>query len=103
MEKARSKPQLHHQESGRTELNRRRWEPFILHLRQKRLWKAAEQDVAPCEQCAEEGKPYAKQRIEGHHVIARSVAPQLTYDPDNIRFLCRSHHSKETARERYGQ
>jgi 5-methylcytosine-specific restriction endonuclease McrA len=37
--------------------------------------------------------------VEVHHIESRRDAPEKFFDPANLRGLCKSCHSRETARE----
>lgn len=50
-----------------------------------------------CFECQRQGMMV--EAVEVHHVVPRRDAPERFYDPANLRGLCKSCHSRETARE----
>jgi len=68
-------------------LNSRKWQRL-------RLYYLARNPL--CADCNERGR--SEPATEVHHVIKRSIAPQLAMDPMNLQGLCKACHSSRTAR-----
>lgn len=50
-----------------------------------------------CEECKRRGRIAVGQELD--HIVPRKVAPELTFDPDNVQWLCRAHHNEKRAKE----
>lgn len=78
----------------------RRWRQF----RAAFLAGAYAPDRSPqvwCADCEAEGWSTLAEELD--HVVPRILAPELAFDPANIRPLCKRHHSQKTRREQLGQ
>ncbi|WP_169980902.1 HNH endonuclease [Tautonia rosea] len=69
---------------------------FTSSPRWRRLRAAILLDKPLCEDC--EAKGTTTPATEVHHIQSRARRPDLALDPDNLKPLCRSCHSKRTAR-----
>lgn len=60
-------------------------------VRAEKLW-----DQPCCEDCLDEG--LVTPAVEVHHLVKVRNAPHLRLEMENLRSLCKSHHSRRTAR-----
>ena len=51
--------------------------------------------------CAWCGKPETAEPVEAHHVRKRSLAPELKDDPNNVIYLCLTHHRLTETSDRF--
>ena len=72
---------------------------FRAAMLQERRMAAAEKDEAICEDCAKEQVRFpGPSHLELHHPLKVERYPHLAMDPDNVMFLCKSHHTTRTNR-----
>ena len=50
-----------------------------------------------CEECKRQGRITPGEEVD--HIIPRQLRPDLTYDPDNLQYLCKPCHQAKTAKE----
>jgi len=102
MEKLKSlrQPSFDNFKRGRTKRDSRRFARTRNFCLNERLRHAMAHDIALCEHCEMEDKPFrASQRVELHHVLPRRERPDLTYVAWNLQFLCGKHHAYRTKLE----
>lgn len=67
-----------------------RWRKFSAEYRKQNPF---------CVECLRVGA-YNSQHLHVDHIIPLELAPQRKYDVSNVQVLCRSCHSKKTAKEK---
>jgi len=71
---------------------------FLLSSRWKKLREKKLSDSPVCEQCKKRGVIVPGREVD--HIKPRSERPDLSLSIDNLQTLCKSCHSRKTAREK---
>lgn len=96
-----SRCEKHQHEWNKQSSKNKAGDPFYSGRKWRRLRAAKLMESPLCEECKRQGRVTAANEV--HHVVPRLDAPDRAYEWSNLECLCKSCHSRQTARERAGR